>query len=41
MSPSIRPPTGRIFGLDFGDWSLLLAGFILAGIVTAVLGRLF
>jgi hypothetical protein len=41
MSRLIRPPAGRILGLDFGDWSLLVAGFILAGIVATVLGRLF
>jgi hypothetical protein len=40
MSPFIRP-RGRILGLDVGDWFLLVAGFILAGIVAGVLGRLF
>jgi hypothetical protein len=25
---------GRLFGLDFGDWSILFAGFALSGIST-------
>jgi uncharacterized membrane protein YczE len=24
---------GRIFGLDMGDWSVLVGGFVLAGLV--------
>jgi hypothetical protein len=24
---------GRVFGLDMGDWSVLVAGFALAGLV--------
>jgi hypothetical protein len=25
---------GRLLGFDAGDWSLLLAGFVLAGLLT-------
>jgi hypothetical protein len=27
---------GRLFGFDFGDWSVLLLGFALAGFLTLV-----
>jgi hypothetical protein len=26
--------SGRLLGLDFGDWSMLVAGLILAGLLT-------
>ena len=29
---------GRLLGLDVGDWSMLLCGLILAGLLTALLG---
>jgi hypothetical protein len=25
---------GRLLGFDFGDWSMLLGGFVLAGLLT-------
>ena len=29
-----RTAEGRLLGFDAGDWSLLLAGFLLAGLLT-------
>jgi hypothetical protein len=39
MPRFIRAPQRRVLGFDLGDWSLLVAGFIVAGIVAGVLGR--
>jgi hypothetical protein len=31
-----RTATGRLFGLDAGDWSMLLLGLALAGVLLLV-----
>jgi hypothetical protein len=33
-----RITSGRVLGLDRGDWSLLVSGVVLAGLLVAVLG---
>ena len=29
--------TGRVLGFDMGDWSVLLSGVVLAGLLTALM----
>jgi hypothetical protein len=31
-----KPATGRLFGLDVGDWSMLFVGLALAGVLVVI-----
>jgi hypothetical protein len=31
--PSGLMAAGRLFGLDFGDWSMVLLGFVMSGLL--------